>query len=244
MYRDAFEKCPRCAVELVDARSARGCRACGGLWVEEAILTEMILAMLPPRPQSRLVLAVLDRSGAPIGCPTCGEAMEATAIHEVILDRCARHGIWFDARELEDALREVALSGHAPLREVEIDLVAARLAPRPAAAPPPSGDVVLVFSVREPGRPSYEVRVQQHVIKLGRLRTSHVLLDDPRVSRLHAVIEAISVDDVSVIDLGATEGTLLNGRRVQKQRLASGDTLQLGGTSLRVTIEPARARAP
>lgn len=244
MYRDAFEKCPRCAVELVDARSARGCRACGGLWVEEAVLTEMILAMLPPQPLSRLALAVLDRSGAPIGCPTCGEAMEATAIHEVILDRCARHGIWFDARELEDALREVALSGRAPLREVDIDRVAARLAPRPAVAPPPSGDVVLTFSVREPDRAPYEVSVQQRVIKLGRLRSSHVLLEDPRVSRIHAVIEVSSIDDVSVIDLGTTEGTLLNSSRVRKQRLASGDTLQLGGTSLRVTIAPALAPAP
>jgi hypothetical protein len=62
MYRDSFEKCPRCATELVDARSARGCRVCGGLWVEEQVFTEMILAMLPPRPLSRLVLAVIDRS--------------------------------------------------------------------------------------------------------------------------------------------------------------------------------------
>jgi Zn-finger nucleic acid-binding protein len=259
MYRDSFEKCPRCAVELVDARSARGCRACGGYWVEEPVLTEMVLAMLPPRPLSRLALAVLDRSEAPIGCPTCGDAMQSTSIHEVILDRCVKHGIWFDARELEDALRKVADPDRAPPLE-EIPALPARLARRspavlpavpwpvapsaPAApSPPPSGDVVLVFQVHAPGQPPRELRVQQSILKLGRLPRSHVHLDDAQVSRIHAVIEATSVDNVIVIDLGSTAGTQVNGKPIQKHRLRTGDTLQLGDTSLHVTIAPAPSRA-
>ena len=249
MYRDSFEKCPRCAVELIDARSARGCRACGGYWVEEPVLTEMILAMLPPRPLSRLALAVLDRSEAPIGCPTCGDAMQLTAIHEVVLDRCVKHGIWFDARELEDALRKVADPDRAPpLEEIaEPPPPWARPSPAasaasPAPAAPPSGDVVLVFQVHAPGQPPRELRVQQPILKLGRLPRTHVCLDDPSVSRMHAVIEAKSVDDVVVIDLGSSEGTQVNGKPVQKQQLRTGDTLRLGGTSLHVTIAPAAPR--
>ena len=244
MYRDSFEKCPRCAVDLVDARSARGCRACGGLWLEEPVLTEMILAMLPPRPLSRLVLAVIDRAGAPIGCPTCGDVMEPAAIHEVILDRCVKHGIWFDALELQEALRRVADPDRAPPLEELAESPARRAPPPPpASSAPPSGDVELVFQVHAPGQPPREVRVQQQIIKLGRVPSAHVRVDDDRMSRMHAVIEAISADNVVVIDLGSTTGTRVNGAPIQKHKLRSGDTIQLGGTSLHVTILPSpRAR--
>lgn len=82
MYRDSFEKCPRCAVELTDARSARGCRSCGGLWVEEPVLSEMVLEMLPPGRLSHLQLAVLQRAEPAIACPACGDRMEQTATLE------------------------------------------------------------------------------------------------------------------------------------------------------------------
>jgi Zn-finger nucleic acid-binding protein len=244
MYRDSFEKCPRCGVELVDARSVRGCRACGGLWVKEPILTEMILTMLPPRPLSRLVLAVIDRSGAPIGCPTCGDGMESTSIHDVILDRCTKHGIWFDASELQEALCRVADPDRAPPLEDLAESPAWHAPRQPAAsAQPPAGDVELVFQIRAPGRPPREVRVQQPIIKLGRLPHAHVYIDDDEVSRMHAVIEANSADDVVVIDLGSAAGTRVNGELIWKQKLQSGTTIQLGRTSLHITIAAPRARA-
>lgn len=242
MYRDSFEKCPRCGVALVDARSARGCPACGGLWVEEPVLTEMILKMLPPRPLSRLVLAVIDRSEAPIGCPTCGDAMESVSIHEVILDRCVKHGIWFDARELQDALRRVADPDRAPPLE-DLAEPPPRLPPA-GSTTPPSGDVELVFQVHAPGRPPREVRVQQEIVKLGRVLSAHVRLDDDKVSRVHAVIDVNGPDDVEVIDLGSTDGTRVNGELIQSQKLRSGDTIQLGSTLLHVTILRAPGRPP
>jgi Zn-finger nucleic acid-binding protein len=251
-YRDAFEKCPRCGVDLVDARSARGCRTCGGLWIEEAVLTEMILAMLPPRPLSRLALAVIDRTEAPVGCPTCGDAMQATSIHEVILDRCAKHGIWFDARELQAALHSVTDPDRAPPLEMLAETHAPRPSRRPrpparprrAAAParpdagPPHG-VELVFQILAPDGPPREVRVAKPIIKLGRAASANVHIDrDDTVSRMHALIEVVSADEVTVIDLGSAAGTWVNGRQIQKQQLRSGDTLQLGGTLMNVTIAP------
>ena len=62
-YRDSFEQCPRCHLTLVDARAARACEQCGGLFVEEPALSEMVLNMLPPQPHGRLLLAVLQRGG-------------------------------------------------------------------------------------------------------------------------------------------------------------------------------------
>lgn len=248
MYRDSFDKCPRCGVALVDARSARGCRECGGLWVDEGVLTEMILEMLPPRPLSRLALAVLDRAEAPMACPSCSERMEAVALHGVPLDRCAKHGIWFDARELEETLRRVA----EPDRPPPFEPVAAEAAPTPwqsmlrpeapravpwpTPPPPPVGNVLLVFEIYAPGRPPRELRVQQPIVKLGRLAHAHVVIDDERASRLHAVIEATSLTDVSIIDLGSATGTRVNGAPINKQQLRSGDVIHIGETSLHLAI--------
>jgi FHA domain/Transcription factor zinc-finger len=232
MYRDSFEKCPRCGVVLVDARSARGCRVCGGLWVEEAVLTEMILAMLPQQPLSRLALAVIERADAPVGCPTCGEAMEAASIHEVCIDRCGKHGIWFDALELQTALRRVADPKLAPPLEL--------LDEPPTPTPPleaSGSEVELTFQVRAPGNPVREVRTRRSVVKIGKAPSSTVSIEgDERVSRMHAIIEVKSADDVVVIDLGASGGTRVNGEMINKWRLRSGDELRLGDTLLHLTI--------
>lgn len=77
--------------------------------------------------------------------------------------------------------------------------------------------------------------VAQDVIKIGRLRTSHLCLDDETVARMHAVIE-VAGSDVRVIDLGGSAGTMHNGHRVEKHAsLASGDVLEIG--PYRVEIE-------
>jgi len=80
-------------------------------------------------------------------------------------------------------------------------------------------------------------------IKLGRLTSAHVPMDDPRVSRMHAMIEAKAADQISVLDLGSVEGTYLNGRRVTRAPLESGDRLQLGPYTLLISIA-GTTRAP
>ena len=70
--------------------------------------------------------------------------------------------------------------------------------------------------------------LSQDVIKIGKLKSSHLCLEDDSVARMHAVIE-VSGSDVRVIDLGSSTGTILNGRRVEKNDvLKSGDVLEFG----------------
>jgi len=85
--------------------------------------------------------------------------------------------------------------------------------------------------------------LEQDVVKIGKLSTSHVRLDDETVSRMHAVVE-VSGDDVHVIDLGSTRGTLLNGQKVNKAKLADGDELHLGDTRIVIGIERAAVAQP
>jgi len=84
--------------------------------------------------------------------------------------------------------------------------------------------------------------LDQDVIKIGNLRSSHLRLDDEAVSRMHAVIE-VSGDDLRIIDLGSITGTQLNGQRVDKNApLQDGDSLAVGPYRLQVSVpEPAPA---
>ncbi|MBL4688294.1 MAG: TonB family protein [Nannocystaceae bacterium] len=70
--------------------------------------------------------------------------------------------------------------------------------------------------------------LSQDVIKIGKLKSSHLCLEDDTVARMHAVIE-VSGSDVRVIDLGSSTGTLLNDARVEKNAvLKHGDVLVFG----------------
>ena len=102
MYRDEYERCPRRQTELVDAGSARGCTACEGMWVTEAVLREMAVEMkVPPTP---VALDFELDSRKPIACPSCAAAMVAVRLNRVAIDRCDGHGVWFDRGELAAVL--------------------------------------------------------------------------------------------------------------------------------------------
>jgi len=76
--------------------------------------------------------------------------------------------------------------------------------------------------------------LSQDVIKIGKLKSSHICLDDEAVARMHAVIE-VSGDEVRVIDLGSATGTMLNGGRIDKNAmLGDGDVLTFGPYRLEV----------
>jgi TonB family protein len=76
----------------------------------------------------------------------------------------------------------------------------------------------------------------QDVIKVGKLASSHLRIDDETVSRMHAVIEITGPDEIHIIDLGSTRGTLVNGERISKTRLQSGDEIMFGDSRVSVTF--------
>jgi len=86
--------------------------------------------------------------------------------------------------------------------------------------------------------------LSQDVVKIGKLKSSHLCLEDDSVARMHAVIE-VSGSDVRVIDLGSSTGTVLNGRRVEKNDvLKSGDVLEFGPFRIEVEFTAVAAAAP
>lgn len=63
-----------------------------------------------------------------------------------------------------------------------------------------------------------------------------VRLDDSHVSREHASLEVYGANCVLLKDLGSTNGTLVNGKRIKVAELEDGDTIELGATRLAITI--------
>src|SRR4051812_8464263 len=90
--------------------------------------------------------------------------------------------------------------------------------------------------------------VTQDIVKVGKDAKSHLRVDDELASRMHAVIEVASPEDITLIDLGNEPGTMVNGARVNKCKINAGDQLQIGGTKIVLErAEPvavAAARAP
>ena len=73
-------------------------------------------------------------------------------------------------------------------------------------------------------------------VVLGREGTDFVL-KDPELSRRHAALRPTD-DGIEIQDLGSTNGTFVNGRRIEAAtRLGAGDTVRVGGTLLAVEVE-------
>lgn len=98
----------------------------------------------------------------------------------------------------------------------------------------------LKIEIRREGKLLDERSFDQSIIKIGRLSSAHLRLDDDKVSRIHAVMEAAS-GGLSITDMGSAEGTNINGNRITKTEVSEGDEITLGGTTLTVRFGTAAA---
>ncbi len=90
----------------------------------------------------------------------------------------------------------------------------------------------------EPSRSSRELQIpqQQSTVTFGRGPGNDVVVDKPQISRAHARL--VDSDDGWVIeDLGSANGTFVEGERVQRQRLESGQTFSLGSHAFRLDLD-------
>ena len=73
--------------------------------------------------------------------------------------------------------------------------------------------------------------------RLGRNRENEIFIVDPSVSRNHAVLE-VHDGKLVVRDIGSTNGTFVNGERIQLRTLRPGDLVAFGKTQMRVESGP------
>ena len=109
--------------------------------------------------------------------------------------------------------------------------------PRPDAVPPASP------ASPSPPRPevALEVNGERHPVLdrvvVGRGTEADLRINDPGVSRRHAELRLEGEGDLVVEDLGSTNGTSVDGERVERRRrLHDGATVRVGHTDLVVRI--------
>lgn len=78
------------------------------------------------------------------------------------------------------------------------------------------------------------VRLQQK-IRIGRSEDSDWHIDDINVSRTHAEIVQNSLGGFEIVDLKSTNGTFLNGIRIKRDTLKTGDVISIAGFARRFT---------
>jgi hypothetical protein len=156
------------------------------------------------------------------------------------------------SQELTDMLREHAheqsyvFTGPVAITfDERDDLSTGRFRVRSAAlakVTPASDSAVTDTAVRR-ARVVLEVNGMRHPLEppgivIGRGSEADLRVNDPGVSRRHAEIRVRAsgrtVPDVSVVDLGSTNGMLVNGHRVQQATLEDGGTVRIGNTTLTV----------
>lgn len=82
-----------------------------------------------------------------------------------------------------------------------------------------------VLTGRSTGR---VVPLRLQVTTLGRDPSSNVILKDDGVSRSHAKVLVYDDNKPHLVDLESTNGTFVNGRRIDAVQLDEGDRIQLG----------------
>ena len=85
--------------------------------------------------------------------------------------------------------------------------------------------------VDEAGKESERISITRSPIVIGRQSTNDVVLSDPNVSRRHAELRR-NDETWTLVDLGSTNGTTVNGRPGPEHTLKDGDRLGFGTSEL------------
>lgn len=81
------------------------------------------------------------------------------------------------------------------------------------------------------GNESERIAVTSAPVTIGRMSTNDVVLTDSNVSRRHAELRRDG-DRWLIVDLGSTNGTLVNGKLAREHRLSNGDRISFGTSEL------------
>jgi pSer/pThr/pTyr-binding forkhead associated (FHA) protein len=89
----------------------------------------------------------------------------------------------------------------------------------------------------QPDCEGMEFVLAKATLTLGRATINEIVLLDSKVSRHHARIDKAGAV-FTLVDLGSTNGTLVNGKRVTSLALTAGDLIKLGDTTFRFESGP------
>lgn len=160
--------------------------------------------------------ATLDLVDMPMDDGWGGGASDASGTHSAIVSRA-------DSKD-----SEAETGAQATLTPTQADALAKALDDE-AAADDPDAPRLVCISGPDLGK---EFVLHGRDIAIGRAPDNDVVLNDPSVSRLHCRI-LIDENIYVATDQRSGNGTIVNGRRIERHQLMSGNTLKLGQSLLR-----------
>ena len=134
------------------------------------------------------------------------------------IDVCEQ--LYEQSRGWPGALNEHAIETLASMSELEPRL------PIPRIVVTRDGEIVAEVELTE----------RQYVI--GRAEIADILIEDPYVSKMHAMLQ-VYANAIVLLDLNSTNGTTVNSRIVVKSVLKSNDVITLGRHRLKIENAPA-----
>ncbi len=95
-----------------------------------------------------------------------------------------------------------------------------------------------VVIVVKAGAPPQKHRLIEANLLLGSSEQSTLVIKNPTVSRRHALLRKLEDGEWELVDLGSTNGTYVNGRRIASPtRVKAGDQVMLGAVVLELRVE-------
>jgi len=99
---------------------------------------------------------------------------------------------------------------------------------------PPAGRLIVQLTADE----IKEVALRNGNLLIGRSRLCDLRLDSNTVSRHHALIR-YSAKGATIVDLGSTNGTTVDGHEIKEHNLESGDTIFIGNCRIVYAVDDA-----
>ncbi|MDQ5910115.1 MAG: hypothetical protein QG599_2211 [Pseudomonadota bacterium] len=81
-----------------------------------------------------------------------------------------------------------------------------------------------------------DLRIRSTLCRLGRSPNNDFRFDNDSVSSRHAEVHYLPDGSFQICDLGSTNGTWVNGQRIQNQLLKNGDVVELGEVRLHFRV--------
>ncbi len=132
----------------------------------------------------------------------------------VLSDLNSHNGTWVGGQRISE--QDIAPGTSFRIGPATITLQGAAAYVPPTPPPPFGATVSFEFAPTAPAARVERIRLDRPVLTLGRDPSCDLVLDHPTVSRLHAQIRKMDGNFV-LFDLKSTNGTFVNGQRVEVQ---------------------------
>ncbi|HUT53847.1 MAG TPA: FHA domain-containing protein [bacterium] len=104
------------------------------------------------------------------------------------------------------------------------------------------GGIMVLLRVLEGQEKGKGYQVGKVPVSLGRDALCDISINDTRLSRQHAMLFYYS-PNFYFKDLGSTNGTFVNDRRIKESAIKNGDHIKIGGTVLELIVSDTGAEA-